>query len=160
MLFLLLGNLWFKKLIKKGKVNKPALTRDHPLHVIPPVVTTKPGKKARKKALSSAFLVIVITASFCGILQVNSRSSVRIELAVALRVELNQVYVREMKTRSGTRTTLGIAHVYEDPETALRVEPKHIIERNMSAASQEPEQEPEPEPGPEERDEEEPKEEE
>ena len=63
-----------------------------------------------------------------------SRSSVRIELAVALRVELNQVYIREMKTKSGTRTTLGVAHVYEDPETALKVEPKHIIERNKSAA--------------------------
>jgi len=70
-----------------------------------------------------------------------SRSSVRIELAVALRVELNQVYVREMKTKSGTRTTLGIAHVYEDPETALKVEPKHIIERNMSAAAPEPDEE-------------------
>lgn len=78
-----------------------------------------------------------------------SRSSVRIELAVALRVEMDQVYVREMKTRSGTRTTLGVAHVYEDPETALKVEPKHIIERNMSAAS--PETEPEPEPEPEEK---------
>jgi len=81
-----------------------------------------------------------------------SRSSVRIELAVALRVELNQVYIREMKTRSGTRTTLGVAHVYEDPETALRVEPKHIIERNMSAEAPEPEAEPgpgpQPEPGP------------
>jgi ribosomal protein S24E len=78
-----------------------------------------------------------------------SRSSVRIELAVALRVEMNQVYVREMKTRSGTRTTLGIAHIYEDPETALRVEPKHIIERNMYAAAPEPEPVPEPEPAPE-----------
>ncbi len=77
-----------------------------------------------------------------------SRSSVRIELAVALRVELNQVYVREMKTRSGTRTTVGVAHVYEDPEMALKVEPKHIQERNMSAAPAEPEPEPEPKPEP------------
>ncbi len=68
-----------------------------------------------------------------------SRSSVRLELAVKLRVELNQVYIREMKTRSGTRTTLGVAHIYEDPETALRVEPKHIIERNMSAVVPKPE---------------------
>jgi len=91
-----------------------------------------------------------------------SRSSVRIELAVALRVEMNQVYVREMKTRSGTRTTLGVAHVYEDPETALKVEPKHIIERNMSAAAPEPEAEPgpgpQPEPGPGEKEQEGPEE--
>jgi ribosomal protein S24E len=76
------------------------------------------------------------------------------EPSVALRVEMNQVYVREMKTRSGTRTTIGVAHVYEDPETALRVEPKHIIERNMSAAA------PEPEPKPEEKEQEESEEEE
>lgn len=91
-----------------------------------------------------------------------SRSSVRIELAVALRVEMNQVYVREMKTRSGTRTTLGVAHVYEDPETAIKVEPKHIIERNMSAAAPEPEAEPgpgpQPEPGPGEKEQEGPEE--
>ena len=74
-----------------------------------------------------------------------SRTSVRIELAVALRVEMNQVYVREMKTKSGTRTTVGFAHVYEDPKTALKVEPKHIIERNVSAAPSEPEPAPEPE---------------
>jgi len=75
-----------------------------------------------------------------------NRSSVRIELAVALRVELNRVYVREMETKSGTRTTFGVAHVYEDPKMALKVEPKHIIERNMSAAPAEPEPEPMPEP--------------
>ncbi len=74
-----------------------------------------------------------------------SRSGVRIELAVALRVELNQVYVRKMETKSGTRTTFGVAHVYEDPKMALKVEPKHIIERNMSAAPAEPEPEPAPE---------------
>ena len=84
-----------------------------------------------------------------------SRSSVRIELAVALRVELNQVYVREMKTKSGTRTTVGVAHVYDDPEMALKVEPKHIVERNMSAAPAEPKPEPEPVPEPEEKKEEE-----
>lgn len=91
-----------------------------------------------------------------------SRSSVRIELAVALRVEMNQIYVREMKTRSGTRTTLGVAHVYDDPETAIKVEPKHIIERNMSAAAPEPEAEPgpgpQPEPGPGEKEQEGPEE--
>lgn len=68
-----------------------------------------------------------------------SRSSVRIELAVKLRVETNQVYVREMNTVSGTRTTRGVAHVYEDPETALKVEPRHIMERNKSATPPEPE---------------------
>lgn len=59
-----------------------------------------------------------------------TRSSVRIELAVDLRVETNQVFVRSLKTRSGTRQTIGLAHVYDDAMIALKVEPKHIIERN------------------------------
>jgi ribosomal protein S24E len=75
-----------------------------------------------------------------------TRSAVKIELAVALRVELNQVYVRAIETLSGTHTTVGSAHVYDDPEQALKVEPKYIIERNAKAVPPEPESEPEPEP--------------
>ena len=74
-----------------------------------------------------------------------TRSSVKIELAVALRVELNQVYVREIKTLSGTRVTVGNAHIYDDPEQALKVEPKYIIERNAKAVPPAPEPKPEPE---------------
>ena len=61
-----------------------------------------------------------------------SRSKVRRELAVAFKADLNQVYVRRIETKSGTRFTTGVAHVYEDPEVALRVEPKYIVERNAS----------------------------
>lgn len=75
-----------------------------------------------------------------------TRSSVKIELAVALRVELNQVYVREIKTLSGTRTSVGKAHIYDDPEQALIVEPKYIIERNQKAAPPAPERAPAEEP--------------
>ena len=74
-----------------------------------------------------------------------SRSAVKIELAVALRVELNQVYVREIETLSGTHKTVGNAHIYDDPEQALKVEPKYIIERNAKAVPPEPEPEPEAE---------------
>jgi ribosomal protein S24E len=31
---------------------------------------------------------------------------------------------------SGTRVTEGLAHVYDDEETALELEPEYIIERN------------------------------
>ena len=71
-----------------------------------------------------------------------SRSAVKIELAVALRVELNQVYVREIKTLSGTHTSVGSAHIYDNPEQALKVEPKYIIERNLKAVPAETETEP------------------
>ena len=90
-----------------------------------------------------------------------TRSAVRIDLAVALRVELNQVYVREIKTLSGTHTTVGSAHIYDDPEQALKVEPKYIIERNAKAVppAPEPEAEEAPKAEPEEAPAEEPAEE-
>jgi ribosomal protein S24E len=88
-----------------------------------------------------------------------TRSAVKIDLAVALRVELNQVYVREIKTLSGTHTSVGKAHIYDDPAQALIVEPKYIIERNQNAVPPAPEPEPEPEPEAEEAPAEEPVEE-
>jgi len=63
-----------------------------------------------------------------------NRSSVKVELATALRVNLDQVYVQGIETKSGTHVTLGVAHVYDDPAIALRVEPKHVIRRNAPKA--------------------------
>ena len=74
-----------------------------------------------------------------------SRSNVRIGVAVALKADLEQVYVREIETKSGTHVTVGSAHVYVDPAQALKTEPKYIIERNQRAKP-EPESEPETEP--------------
>jgi len=65
------------------------------------------------------------------------RSSIKVELATALRVNINQVVVREIETRSGTHVTLGVAHVYDDAATALKVEPKYIIKRNEPKAKAE-----------------------
>jgi ribosomal protein S24E len=62
-----------------------------------------------------------------------SRSNVRIGISVALKTDLNQVYVREIETKAGTHMTIGTAHVYADPVQALKVEPKYIIERNQKA---------------------------
>jgi ribosomal protein S24E len=35
-----------------------------------------------------------------------------------------------MKTKTGTRKTIGRAHIYSDPNIAFKVEPEHIIKRN------------------------------
>ena len=79
-----------------------------------------------------------------------SRSNVRIGIAVALKTELDQVYVREIVTKSGTHVTVGSAHVYDDAAQALKIEPKYIVERNQKAQpGPEPEPEPEPETEPE-----------
>jgi ribosomal protein S24E len=59
-----------------------------------------------------------------------SRADVRREIAVLMRTEPDNVYVRVLQTKSGTRVTTGIANVYNDAVTALAVEPKYIITRN------------------------------
>lgn len=52
-------------------------------------------------------------------------------MAVSLKVELDRVWVRSIETKTGTRTTVGLAHVYKDPGKALVVEPDYIIQRNQ-----------------------------
>jgi len=47
-----------------------------------------------------------------------------------LKVELDRVWVRSIGTKTGTHTTVGLAHVYNDPGKALVVEPDYIIQRN------------------------------
>ncbi len=48
-----------------------------------------------------------------------------------LKVELDKVWVRSIETKTGTHTTIGLAHVYNDPGKALVVEPDYIIQRNQ-----------------------------
>jgi small subunit ribosomal protein S24e len=69
-----------------------------------------------------------------------SRSSVRREIAVLMKVDLEQVYVKNLETKTGTHRTLGLVHVYDDIAVAIEVEPQHTIQRNKLPQS-EPEQE-------------------
>ena len=46
-------------------------------------------------------------------------------------MELDRVWVRKIETKTGTRTTVGLAHVYKDPGKALVVEPDYIVQRNQ-----------------------------
>ena len=46
-------------------------------------------------------------------------------------MELDNVWVRSINTKTGTHTTVGLAHVYKDPGKALVVEPDYIIQRNQ-----------------------------
>jgi len=71
-----------------------------------------------------------------------SRADVRREIAVVMRTELDNVYVRELKTKSGTRKTTGVAHIYNDVATALTVEPKYIITRNKGKEAAKAEEKP------------------
>ena len=48
-----------------------------------------------------------------------------------MKVELDRVWVRNIETKKGTHTTVGLVHVYQDPENAIVVEPDYIIKRNQ-----------------------------
>jgi ribosomal protein S24E len=63
------------------------------------------------------------------------RAEVRRELAVLLKTDIEKVWVRRMETKTGTQRTKGLAHVYDDADKALRVEPGHIIQRNQRAGA-------------------------
>jgi len=55
---------------------------------------------------------------------------VRKALAEKYGVGEEAVYVTKLDTRTGTNSTRGEAEVYDSPETAMKVVPKHIQNRN------------------------------
>jgi len=71
-----------------------------------------------------------------------SRADVRREIAVVMRTEVDNVYVRVLNTKTGTRQTTGMAHVYNDVKVALVTEPKYIITRNKGKEAAKAEENP------------------
>jgi len=59
-----------------------------------------------------------------------SRIAVRDALAKHFGVDPACVVVRKVETRTGTMVAKVEAHVYDRPETALSVEPEHILRKN------------------------------
>jgi ribosomal protein S24E len=64
-----------------------------------------------------------------------SRSDVRRDIAVIMKTDLDKVWVRKIETKAGTNVTVGLAHVYDDSEKALKVEPEHIVKRNQATST-------------------------
>jgi ribosomal protein S24E len=58
------------------------------------------------------------------------RLDVRRALAVELKTNEDLVFVKRMRTLTGTHTTVGVANVYEDEKQARFVEPEYIQKRN------------------------------
>ncbi|MBS7623985.1 30S ribosomal protein S24e [Candidatus Bathyarchaeota archaeon] len=59
-----------------------------------------------------------------------SRVEVRREIASMFKVDIERVYIRRMEGVTGTNMTIGEAHIYDSPEYAKAIEPKHIILRH------------------------------
>ncbi len=66
-----------------------------------------------------------------------SRIEVREELARFLKTDVENVYVKKMKTMTGTMMSVGEAHIYDSPEQARRIEPKYILLRNSPQENRE-----------------------
>lgn len=58
------------------------------------------------------------------------RLEVKKALAVELKVSDDLVFVKKMRTLTGTHTTIGVANVYESIEQAKCIEPEYILKRN------------------------------
>ncbi len=59
-----------------------------------------------------------------------ARLEVKKALAAELKVSEEVVFVKRMRTMTGTNTTVGVANAYETVEQAKFIEPEYIIKRN------------------------------
>ena len=59
------------------------------------------------------------------------RLEVKKALAAELKIGDELVFVREMRTKTGTSTTVGSANAYETAAQAKLVEPDYIVKRNI-----------------------------
>jgi len=60
-----------------------------------------------------------------------SRAEVRREIAVMMRTEIDNVIIKSIDTVSGSRMITGVAHVYNDANTAKKIEAEYLIKRNI-----------------------------
>ncbi len=59
-----------------------------------------------------------------------SRIEIRRKISEILKVPMENVYVRIIKTEYGTGRSVARIHVYNDPQRAVAIEPEYIIKRN------------------------------
>jgi ribosomal protein S24E len=58
------------------------------------------------------------------------RLEVRKNLAAGLGINEELVFVENMRTMTGTNTSVGVANVYDNKNHAVSIEPEHIVKRN------------------------------
>jgi small subunit ribosomal protein S24e len=59
------------------------------------------------------------------------RLEVKNALAQILKKDANLIFIKKLETKTGTRTAVGIANVYDSIEQAKLIEPEYIIKRNI-----------------------------
>lgn len=70
-----------------------------------------------------------------------ARLEVKKAVATKLKIKEEVVFIKKMRTLTGTSTAVGIAHAYETVEQAKFIEPGYIRERNSSPEPKEEENE-------------------
>jgi small subunit ribosomal protein S24e len=63
-----------------------------------------------------------------------ARLEVKKALAAELKMSEEVVFVKRMRTMTGTNTAVGVANAYETVEQAKFIEPEYIIKRNSPPA--------------------------
>ena len=59
------------------------------------------------------------------------RLAVKRAVADSLKVNVDLVFIRKFETKTGTHQAFGTANLYDSVESAKRVEPAHIVKRNI-----------------------------
>ena len=59
-----------------------------------------------------------------------TRLEVKKVIAAELKTNEELVFIKKMKTVTGTNFVVGVAHLYETPEQAKFIEPEYIRKRN------------------------------
>jgi small subunit ribosomal protein S24e len=62
------------------------------------------------------------------------RLEVKKAVAAELKVSEEVVFIKRMRTMTGTNTAVGVANAYETVEQAKFIEPEYIIKRNSPPA--------------------------
>ncbi|MEM2112474.1 MAG: 30S ribosomal protein S24e [Candidatus Bathyarchaeia archaeon] len=70
-----------------------------------------------------------------------SNVEIRKKLADMFNVDVERVYLRKNKTKTGSMTVTSEAHVYDSVEQARYVEPKYIIQRTTPKSEKKGEKE-------------------
>lgn len=64
------------------------------------------------------------------------RAEVKAAIARALKKDFDLVFIKRMETKTGTRTAIGTANVYNSVGHAKLIEPEYVVKRNMPAEKQ------------------------
>jgi ribosomal protein S24E len=59
-----------------------------------------------------------------------SRPAVRKAVATSLKKKEELIFIKKIKTKTGTQITFGSAHIYDSADQAEFYEQKHILKRN------------------------------